>query len=65
MPNGVPATELPKTKKSGRKKAALASRFRKEAGRKGISSGKWMQDVEVEARALTLVFEKSKNLEEG
>jgi hypothetical protein len=45
-------------------KAAPKSRFRKRQGKEGVSSGKAMQDDEVEACAQTLVME-SKNLEEG
>jgi hypothetical protein len=37
----------------------------KEAMEEGVSSGKSMQDVVVEALAQTVVIEKSKNLEEG
>jgi hypothetical protein len=37
----------------------------KEAREEGVSSGKAMQDDLVQARARTLVLEKSKNLEEG
>jgi hypothetical protein len=64
MPLIGPACQgIEKKSSLDQQKAAPKSRFRKEASREGVSSGKAMQD-EVEACAQTLVME-SKNLEEG
>jgi len=58
-------------RRSSKKKKILAQKsgsqepLSKEAMEEGVSSGKSMQDVVVEALAQTVVIEKSKNLEEG